>query len=254
MQARRLPARHGLLWLMASVRLFRANPPLLTAMTMVYLFVIVVMNLLPVVGPFLVPLALPALIVVLANGCRAIERSGSPDAAALSYGILQHRVQLVRLGGLHLLGSVFILAAGTLVGGAAPFPGNEGQTPDNDDMVVTMGKLLIVALPVITAFWFAPLLTAWDDVPPLKSVFFSFVASWRNWRVFAVYGLAIGAIAIAVPGLLLIVAGAVSTSLLNILSVALKMLLIFIMAPILMASVYVSYQDVFHGSSGRPGD
>ncbi len=33
------------------------------------------------------------------------------------------------------------------------------------------------------------------------------------------------------------------------LSVALKMVLIFVMAPILMTSVYVSYQDVFHGTT-----
>ena len=112
-----------------------------------------------------------------------------------------------------------------------------------------MGRLMIVALPVITAFWFAPLLAAWDDVPPLKSVFFSFVASWRNWRAFAIYGLTIAVFAVAMPGLLLIAAGAISPTLLNVLSVALKMVLIFVMAPILMASVYVSYQDVFHGTT-----
>ncbi len=246
MQARRLPARHGFLWVIASLRLFRANPPLLTAMTMAYLFVIIVINLLPLVGPFLVPLALPALIVVLANGCRAIERGNSVGGIALAQGVQQHRVQLVRLGGLHLLGSMFILAAGMLVeGGSISIIGSDKSASD-DEMLAAMGRLMIVALPVITAFWFAPLLTAWDDVPPLKSVFFSFVASWRNWRAFATYGLTIAIFAVAIPGLLLITSGAISTTLLNVLSVALKMVLIFIMAPILMASVYVSYQDVFH--------
>ena len=183
MQARRLPARHGFLWVIASLRLFRANPPLLTAMTMAYLFVIIVINLLPLVGPFLVPLALPALIVVLANGCRAIERGNSVGGIDLAQGVQQHRVQLVRLGGLHLLGSMFILAAGMLVeGGSISIIGSDKSASD-DEMLAAMGRLMIVALPVITAFWFAPLLTAWDDVPPLKSVFFSFVASWRNWRL-----------------------------------------------------------------------
>ncbi len=249
MQARRLPARHGLLWVIASIRLFRANPPLLTAMTMVYLFMIVVINLLPLIGPFLVPLALPALIVVLANGCRAIERGGAIGRAALAHGIQQHRVQLVRLGGLHLLGSIVILAAGMIAeGGSISFIGSDKSTED-DAMLAAMGRLMIIALPVMTAFWFAPLLTAWDDVPPLKSVFFSFVASWRNWRAFATYGLSIAVLAVAIPGLLLIAAGAISPTLLNMLSVALKMVLIFVMAPILMASVYVSYQDVFHGAA-----
>ncbi len=248
MQARRLPARHGFLWVIASLRLFRANPPLLTAMTMAYLFVIIAINLLPLIGPFLVPLALPTLIVVLANGCRAIERGGAMAASALGHGIQQHRVQLVRLGGLHLLGSILILAAGTIVEGGQVSLIDAPASAD-DERLAAMGRLMIVALPVITAFWFAPLLAAWDDVPPLKSVFFSFVASWRNWRAFAIYGLTIAVFAVAMPGLLLIAAGAISPTLLNVLSVALKMVLIFVMAPILMTSVYVSYQDVFHGTT-----
>ncbi len=250
MQARRLPARHGFLWLIASFRLFRANPPLLTALTMAYLFLIVAVNLLPLVGPFLVPLALPALIVVLANGCRAIERGGGVGTVALTYGVQQHRVPLVRLGGLHLLGSMFILAASILMEGGQPSLVGPDKTLDEQQMLAMMARLLIVALPVITAFWFAPLLTAWDDVSPLKSVFFSFVAAWRNWRAFAVYGLSAGLVAIALPGLLLIAAGAISAVLVNVLSIALKMALIFVVAPTLMASVYVSYQDVFHGPAG----
>jgi hypothetical protein len=250
MQARRLPARHGFIWLIASFRLFRANPPLLTALTMAYLFLIVAVNLLPLVGPFLVPLALPALIVVLANGCRAVERGGGVGSVALTYGLQQHRVPLVRLGGLHLLGSVIILAASVLMESGQPPLLGPDQTLDEEQMLATMARLMIVALPVITAFWFAPLLTGWDDVTPLKSVFFSFVAAWRNWRAFAIYGLSVSTVAIALPGLLLIVAGAISPILVNVLSIMLKMALIFVVAPTLMASVYISYQDVFHGPTG----
>lgn len=247
MQARRLPARHGFLWLVASLRLFRANPPLMTALTMAYLFVVVAVNLLPLIGPFLLPLALPALIVVLANGCRAIERGGGVGTVVLAQGLQKRRVELVRLGGLHLLGSMLILAVSMIMEGGQVSLLAPGKPMDEDEMLASMARLLLVALPVVTAFWFAPLLTAWDEVAPLKSVFFSFIASWRNWRAFAVYGLAVGAIAIAVPGLLLITASAISAAAVNVLAVALKMLLFFVMAPILMASVYISYQDVFHG-------
>jgi hypothetical protein len=250
MQARRLPARHGLLWLLAGFRLFRANPPLLTALTMAYLFVIVAMNLLPLIGPFLVPLALPALVVVLANGCRAIERGGGVGGVALTLGLQKQRVPLIRLGGLHLVGSLFILAASTLLEGGQPSLGAPGSPLDEEQVLARMGRLLVIALPVVSAFWFAPLLTAWDGVSPPKSVFFSFVACWRNWRAFIVFLASVLAVAIAVPGLLLIVAGALSAVAVNVLSIALKMLLIFVLAPVLMAGVYISYQDVFHGPAG----
>jgi hypothetical protein len=249
MQARRLPARHGFLWLIASFRLFRSNPPLITALTMGYMFVVIAINLLPLVGPFLLPLALPTLIVVLANGCRAIQRGGGVGGVALTFGLQKRRIELVRLGGLHLIGSLVILIATSLMEGGPISLMAPGKTVDEQEMVAAMARLMLVALPVVAAFWFAPLLTAWDDVTPLKAVFFSFVASWRNWRAFATYGLAASLVAIVLPGILLIAAGALSEALATGLSIAVRMLLIFVVAPIMMASVFVSYQDVFHGES-----
>jgi hypothetical protein len=248
MQARRLPPRHGLLWLLAGFRLFRANPPLLTALTLGYLFLVVAPNLLPPIGPFLVPLALPALLVVLGNGCRAIERGGGTGAIALTYGIRQRGTELVRLGGLHLLGSILILAIGVIMEGDSVSLGGSGQAVDEQAVLAAMARLFIVALPVITAFWFAPLLTTWDGIAPLKAVFFSFISVWRNWQAFAVYGLSVAVVAIALPGLLLIMAGEIAKPLLDIFAVALKMMLVFVVAPTMMASLYVSYQDVFHSS------
>ena len=132
-------------------------------------------------------------------------------------------------------------------------PQNLGSLEDADpaEMLAMLARLLLIAAPVLTAFWFAPLLVAWDGVPALKSVFFSFVASLRNWRAFAAYGLAVAMVGVVIPGLILLVAGSLSPTLLNIFSVALRMLLVFVMAPVLMASVYLSYRDVFHGVDSR---
>jgi hypothetical protein len=249
MQARRLPARHGFLWLIASFRLFRSNPPLITALTMAYLFVVFAVNIIPKVGPFLLPLALPTLIVVLANGCRAVQRGGGVGSIALTYGLRQHRLQLLRLGGLHLLGSIAILIVYSTIAGGQLFLLEPGQAMSEEEMIISMAQLMLIAMPVVAAFWFAPLLTAWDEVSPTKSVFFSFVASWRNWRAFALYGLAAGVFAVGIPGLLLIAANAISEPLAHGLSIAVRMLLIFVMAPVMMASIFVSYQDVFHGEA-----
>lgn len=245
MQARQLPARHGALWFFAGFQLFRRNPPLLTALTFGYLFCIIFVNLLPLVGPLLLPLLLPALTVVVANGCRAIEAGRPPGQMALFGSIEANRLGLIRLGGLQLAGSMLILAITTLIEG-----GPKGlialEQADPGEMLGVLARLLLVASPVIMAFWFAPLLAGWDGVSAMKSLFFSLVAAWRNWRAFGVYGLTVAAICVGIPGLILVVAGAVSPTLLNVLSVALRMLLVFIAAPVLMASVYLSYRDVFH--------
>lgn len=257
MQARQLPARHGVLWLIAGFALFRRNPPLLTALTFGYLFIVILVNVLPLVGPFLLPLALPALTAVIANGVRALEQGRPLDKPALLQGLAANRIGLLRLGGLHLVATLAVLAISMLVEGG---PQSLGSIEDADpaEMLAMLARLLLIAAPVLTAFWFAPLLAAWDGVPALKSVFFSFVASVRNWRAFVAYGFAVAMAGVAIPGLILLVAGSISPTLLNIFSVALRMLLVFVMAPVLMASVYLSYRDVFHGAEAapreRPGD
>jgi hypothetical protein len=48
-----------------------------------------------------------------------------------------------------------------------------------------------------------------------------------------------------VPGVILIIAGQISQSLLTVLNTALRMILIFVLAPTMVASVYLSYRDVF---------
>lgn len=248
MQARQLPARHGILWLIAGLQLFRRSPPQLTALTFAYLFVVLFLNLLPLIGPFLLPLVLPAITAIVANGVRALEQGRPATRDALLQGLAANRIGLLRLGGLHLAGSVAILAVSVLIEGG---PQSLGSLEDADpaEMLAMLSRLLIVAAPVLMAFWFAPLLAAWDGVPALKSVFFSFVASLRNWRAFTVYCFAIAMVGIVIPGLILLVAGTLSPVLLNIFSVALRMLLVFVLAPVLMASVYLSYRDIFHGAT-----
>ena len=246
MDARRLPARHGVLWLLAGFALFRRHPPLATAITFGYLLTVIVVNLIPKIGPFLLPLILPALTVILANGCRAIDRRQPFGSETLMKGISEQRVGLVRLGGLHLLGSSLLVLGSSALG--EPINIGDGMDPEEAMALLSeLGILLVLASPLLMAFWFAPLLTAWDGVGAGKSLFFSFVASWRNWRAFAMYGLALILVGALAPGMILIIAGLISPVLLNIFSIALRMLLIFVLAPTMVASVYLSYRDVFRG-------
>jgi hypothetical protein len=247
MIARQLPARQGVLWLIGGFMLLRRNPPFITALTFAYFLVVILINLIPTVGPFLLPLALPVLVVMLANGCRAIEQGRLPGMSvgtALTEGLAAHRLPLMRLGGVHLLASAVVALVGFGMGTKIDL--SDGMNPEEAVALLgDMALLLAIASPFLMAFWFAPLLVAWDGVSTGKSVFFSFVASWRNWRPFAVYGLALGLVGVVLPGLILVIVGAISTPLLNVLSVVLRMLLLFVLAPVLMASVYLSYRDVF---------
>jgi hypothetical protein len=264
MQARRLTAAHGVFWLSEGFRLFRRNPPLIAALTLVYLLIVqLLVVLLPGVGPILLPLLLPVMTLIVANGCRLVDLNRRPDKAGLLHGVAGNLPAMLQLGGLQLLGAVLVILLGMLLslgGDPAAGPPMLPETPnmgaDNagaaaanaaaqSAMLWQLFKVLLVASPLIVAFWFAPFLVGWDRVAPFKSLFFSTVASLRNWRAMFMFAIAGVTIAGILPGIILILIGQVSGAALSAVFIALRMLLIFLVAPILTASIYVSYRDIF---------
>lgn len=244
MQARRLPAARGIIWVSAGFALYRRGPALLTMLTMFYLLLVMAASIIQPLGSILMPLFLPALTVLVANGCRLLDPAqATPAPGALWFGLKGRRAPLLRLGGLQLVATLGVLGLDLLVSGgdwSALSASEEGE-----QLLWHLARLLALATPTLMAFWFAPLLTAWDGVPATKSLFFSLVASLRNWRAFLAYAATVMVIGIAVPTVLLLVASLISAGLVTLLSAALRMALILIMAPVLLASVYLSYRDVF---------
>lgn len=265
MQARRLPAERGVIWLRDGFRLFRRNPPLITALTLIYLLVVQVMAVIfPGVGPVLLPLILPALTLIVANGCRLVDLREPPGKASLLHGLLGNGPAMLRLGLLQLAGAVLLVLINmALNDGSDPLAGLEvpvtpnmgedgqpidGPAAEEANMLAAMFRLMLLAMPLIIAFWFAPFLVGWDRVTPLKAVFFSAVASWRNWRAMLMFSLAAIVATGVVPGVILIVLGQISGLAMGAVLVAMRMLLVFLIAPVLTASIYVSYRDIFQPS------
>lgn len=246
MQARQLPARQGALWFFAGFHLFRRNPPLLTAITVAYLFGALLLLSTPLIGPMLLPLALPVLTLMVANACRALDTGQPLNKVIVFEGIAANRLGLIRLGSYRLIGAVITLALAHLIeGDTKDLPTLEQIDPL--ELLGIFSRRLLIEAPVLIAFWFAPLITGWNGVPALKSLFFSWIAWWRNWRAFVVYGLTIAVFAFGVPLLITVTFGLLFPGALKILAVALSMVLFFIGAPIVTASNYLSYRDVFRG-------
>lgn len=246
MQARSLPALRGAIWLVAGFALFWRNPLQIAALTVSYLLVVQIgVQLLPAIAPFLLPLALPTLTLIVANGVRLTDRRLLPSPGGLLHGVRGNGVALLRLGGLQLLGA-FLLVAVSLMFDTQLRLGSMEST-DDPEALAALGKLLILATPLLMAFWFAPFLVGWDNVPAAKSVFFSFVASWRNWRALTVYGLAVALVAVILPGLLIVLVAPISKAAAGGLLVAVRALMMFLLAPVLTCSIYIGYRDVFHG-------
>lgn len=251
MQARRLPAIRGWNWIVEGFRLFRTNPALLTFLVFGYWLTLVFLNLVPILGVVLAPLCVPALSVGVMNGCRALEREEQNGFSLLFSGFKKNRNVLLVLGAVYLVGSLAVFAGSALVdGGALLGIMMAGQQPPEDllqseQLMLALQVTLILMVPLLMAFWFAPLLAAWEDMPAVKALFFSFIACARNWRPFVVYGLGVAFISAVLPGIVLGIVGAASAPLLRMVAVAMSLPLLFVFVPTLFASFYVSYRDVF---------
>ncbi|GAB2181004.1 BPSS1780 family membrane protein [Denitratisoma sp. agr-D3] len=247
MQARRLPARHGLLWLLAGFGLLRRNPPLLISLTLGYwlLFALLLQGL-PLMGSLLLPLFLPLVTLIIANGNRAVAegRAKPMSRQVLLAGIdLRHR-SLLQLCGLNLAASALaVLVSAWLLGDV--FDSGDALQKDPGALLLLMGELLLITSPLLLAFWFSPLLTGWDSVPALKSLFFSLVACLRNWRAFAVYGLAAAGIGVVVPSLFMALLLTLAPDAAQVLFTVLRMAFLLLLAPALMAGAYLGYRDIF---------
>lgn len=251
MQARKLPAARGWAWIVEGFRLFRRNPPLITFLVFGYWFLLAAINVFPLIGQVVASLVMPALSVGVANGCRAVDR-GDPGRFDLIFsGFRLNLPNLLRLGAIYLLLTLAVFGASTLVDDGllwqAVMKGQKVsiETLRDSNLIAALQFALVLVIPVMMAYWFAPLLVAWADMPTGKSLFFSFFSCLRNWRPFLVYGLGVMLISAVLPGLIVGAAAAVSEAATNTVSVAVVMALVFLFVPTLFASFYVSARDVF---------
>lgn len=261
MQAQRLPASRGWHWIAEGYRLFRRNPSLLTFLVFSYWMILVAVNLVPVIGWIAASLGMPAMSVGVMNGCRALERSEPVPISTVFSGFQRNASTLITLGGMYLLATIGVLTLTVLIDGGlllkTMLSGKPAEPAALDDasMALALQAALLMMVPVMMAFWFAPLLAAWAGCSAGKSLFFSLVASWRNWRAFLVYAAGVAVLSAILPGIVLGAFAVVSRTLLNIMVVALTLPLLFVFVPTLFASFYVSYRDVFATApAGRSAD
>jgi hypothetical protein len=245
MQALTLPASRGLRWLIEGFAIFRRKPVLLTFLVFGYWLSMAVISAIPYLGQIISFVLIPAFSVSLMNACRIVDEDDVMPPQVLFSGFHRNLQALLALGATYVVASMGILGLSALFDGGILFRMLVvGEMPDPEALAGTSvfiaAQLAIVLLvPVMMAFWFAPVLAAWHDMSAGKSLFFSLVASVRNWRAFLTYSLAVGIIGIFVPRLLGALGG--GGSLAAMFTVALSMVLL----PTVYASFYVSYRDVF---------
>ena len=234
MEAKKLTAGFGWLWIKQGIYLFKKSPVLWVVLSIITIAGLIGIASIPVVGDPLATLLFPVIFSGLLWGCHALEHDEELELAHLFAGFRHNTQRLVTLGGLNLVGQLLIFGVMMLTGGAALVGILMNGSPTEDPAVITqaaMGAGFAILLGItlfsvlLMATQFAPMLVTFDKLSPLEALKTSLRSCWRNLIPLSVYGamMLLFAIAASLP----------------------MMLGWFILLPIMVTSIYAAYRGIF---------
>lgn len=213
-----VPARTGLTWAKLGIKTFLKQPLAMSGLFFMFMALLSLATLLPVLGSVLALALLPAATLGLMAATREASRGKFPMPSILisAFRAGQQRKQaMMVLGLLYAAGFLGLMAVTVAVdgGGFAKLYLMGGKITEE---VVNQGSFqaamwvaLLLYLPLSLMFWHAPALVHWHGISPVKSLFFSFMACFKNFGAMTVYGLCwvglfmvIGLVVALVAGLL----------------------------------------------------
>jgi len=250
-RAQTLPAAAGWGWILTGFAIFRRNPLVLGMLVLTYWFTVIFLNVLPYIGALAASLVIPGLSVGLMQAARQVER-GLPVGVQTLFGSMKDNGRtLVALGALYLCCTLGILGLSTLLDGGDMFhfmmanSRAERAAVEDADFIVPALFVMLMMIPIMMAYWFAPVLAAWHRLTLGRSLFFSFVACSMNWRAFLTYGAALLLVGGVAPGVVLSVLLLLFPDAANFITAIVTMPMVLVIAPTIFASFYACYRDIF---------
>ncbi len=206
-----VPARTGAEWVRLGLKTFWRQPLAFVSLFFLLMALISTVSLLPLVGSVLAPILLPFLTlglmvatsVAYEDNPARLGTAGDlqrPAGSAMFVAVLEAmRAEwrpLVKLGVISAVYfAVAVLLTSVIDGGqlARAYLLDQAPTPEvmaSSDFQLARMFLMCLNLPLSLAMWHAPALVHWHRVEPVKSIFFSIVALFRNFGAYALFGLA----------------------------------------------------------------
>ncbi|MBE0612456.1 MAG: hypothetical protein IH604_02190 [Burkholderiales bacterium] len=249
-----VPANHGWNWVLTGFALFRKSPAMWAFLTLSYIMLMQILGMIPVIGWFAATVLIPAFSASFMIASRELDQGRKLGFDMLFSGFRSNLPALLRQGGFYLASGLVILGLSALVDGGLLMQmmvfGEKPPAAAFENGSLAGAAMLAGALymPVLAAFWFAPALSIWRELPATQALFYSFFATLSNWRAFFTYGLALVLLGIICSLTLFVLALLVRGLLGNksqnaFILVMLPVMLTYV--PTLFASFYASYRDVF---------
>jgi len=235
MEARKVHALHGWMWIKHSFWLFKKNPLLWMVMTSIGVVGTVTLSSIPLIGDLLSTILFPSLLAGYMLGCHALAQGKKLELAHMIAGIQQHTHKLITLGGISLIGQLLILGVMMGTGGkevvSIMMNGRAGAVDPAVLLEAVSGAQYSMLLGTVLFFTlmmtlqFAPMLVVFGQMAPIPALKSSLRAFTRNMIPLSVYSL-----------LLLPLAFLASMPM---------MLGWLVLLPIIITSLYAIYRDLF---------
>lgn len=228
-EGRRVPTGNGIAWLSSGWEMFKQAPGVWIGIAVVFMLIMIVLSVIPLVN-FVVNLLVPVFIGGVMLGCKAQEDGEELRVGHLFAGFSGHAGNLILVGLIYLAGMIAIIAVAALMGGGIGLGSAMmgGGRPTMAAFLLPMLVVLLLMLPLAMAVWYAPALVVFHEVAPFEAMKASFFVSIKNFVPFLVYGLAVLVLAV-IASIPLLLGWLVLT-------------------PVLYASIYASYKDMFTAS------
>jgi len=243
-----VPARTGLLWVKLGIKTFFGQPLAMSGLFFMFMAVLSLATLVPFVGA---ALALAAATLGLMAATQEASKGKFPMPSilisAFRAGQQRKRAMMV-LGGLYAAGFLAMMGLSALIDGGqfAKLYLVGGKITEEmvrrSDFQAAMWVTLALYLPLSLMFWHAPALVHWHGVSPVKSLFFSFMACYKNKGALTVFGLAwvgLFVMAAVVVSVIAAVLGNANVAALAMFPVALVIVAMF------FTSIYFTFKDSF---------
>ena len=232
-------AGRGLDWWNEGWRLFKAAPIVWIVIAFLFFCLMFVLALIPFVGQIASTLLYPVLGAGILVGTRALDRGGKLTIGHLFSCFNDKAVPLIVVALLYFGGwfVIWVVAAALMVGmaGFETLTSLMSGDPLEAGMAMLSGigiaalvvllLMMLLGVPLIMAYWFAPALVVFRGDEPMAAMKASFTASMRNFPPFLVYSLV---------GLVLAIIATIPFGLGWI-----------VLAPVYAATLYPSYKDIF---------
>lgn len=234
-QPEKVPAGSGTSWLGRGFWHFKQNPFAWIGALIIFIVLSMGLSMVPLIGALAVNLLSPVIMAGFSIGAQEQDNGGDFRIGHLFAGFSQNFGALVMVGVFYLL---FIILIGVVFGGIIgltmagggmvdPNAGPEAMMNSIGPMgMILMLLALMLIIFVAMAYYYAPTLIALDNMSALAAMKMSLNGCLKNWLALLVFG---------ILAFLLLVVGMIPA-----------MLGLLVVIPMLQASIYVSYRDIFH--------